>query len=70
MEFVFVATMLALLVTIPMSQLAGASPYSADYDHGCSDAGISNADYRYINQPDKEPSNLCFIALITSPKQI
>ena len=48
--------MLALLVTIPMSQLAGASPYSAGYDHGCDDAKISNADDRYINQPDKGPN--------------
>ena len=27
--------------------------YDSGYDHGCDDAGISNPDNRYINQPEK-----------------
>jgi hypothetical protein len=27
------------------------------YDHGCSDAGISDPSYRYINEPGKGPSD-------------
>jgi hypothetical protein len=37
--------------------MAKGIPYQAGYDHGCDDAEISNADARYINQPDKGPSN-------------
>jgi hypothetical protein len=55
-KFVIVATLITIFATIPASHLAAASPYSAGYDHGFDDAKISNADDRYINQPDKRPS--------------
>ena len=55
-KLVIVTTILTILVTIPTSQPATASPYSAGYDHGCDDAKISNANDKYINQPDKGPS--------------
>jgi hypothetical protein len=32
------------------------SPYESGYDHGCDDAGISDPDDRYINQPEKGPA--------------
>ena len=32
------------------------SPYESGRDHGCDDAGISDPDDRYINQPEKGPS--------------
>jgi hypothetical protein len=32
------------------------SPYNSGYDHGCDDAGISDPDNRYINQPEKGPA--------------
>jgi hypothetical protein len=52
-----------LIVTAANSSLviqtamAKETPYQAGYDHGCDDAKISNADARYINQPDNGPSN-------------
>ncbi len=58
MKFVIAATLITIFATIPASHLAAASPYSAGYDHGCDNAKISNADDRYINQPDKGPSNI------------
>lgn len=33
--------------------IASKSPYRSGYDHGCDDADISDADDRYINQPEK-----------------
>jgi hypothetical protein len=30
--------------------------YDSGYDHGCDDAGISDPNNRYINQPDKGPA--------------
>src|ERR671933_718408 len=56
MKFVIAATLITIFATIPASHLAAASQYSAGYDHGCDNAKISNADDRYINQPDKGPS--------------
>jgi hypothetical protein len=32
------------------------SAYQSGYDHGCDDAGISDSDERYINQPEKGPA--------------
>jgi len=32
------------------------SPFESGYDHGCDDAGISDPDDRYINQPEKGPA--------------
>lgn len=55
-SLLIVATMLAILVIVPTSQLAAASPRSAGYDHGCSDASLPASD-RYINQPDKGPAD-------------
>jgi hypothetical protein len=34
-----------------------ANPYDHGYDQGCSDAGISDASSRYINEPGKGPSD-------------
>lgn len=33
------------------------SPNESGFDHGCDDADISSPSGRYINQPDKGPSN-------------
>lgn len=32
------------------------SAYQSGYDHGCDDAGISDPDDRYINEPEKGPA--------------
>jgi hypothetical protein len=32
------------------------SRYAFGYDHGCDDAGISDPNDRYINQPERGPS--------------
>jgi hypothetical protein len=52
-----VIIMAAASVGIIQTAMAKGIPYQAGYDHGCDDAEISNADARYINQPDKGPSN-------------
>ena len=61
-KFAITATILILFGIIP-SQLAAASPYSAGYDHGCSDAGISNPDDRSLTNQIKVQAaivpNLC-----------
>jgi hypothetical protein len=46
-------------VTVSPVQLAtgsSTSPYQAGYNHGCSDARISDPSERYINQPERGPS--------------
>jgi hypothetical protein len=46
-------------VTASQMQLAtgsGTSPYQSGYNHGCSDARISDPSDRYINEPGKGPS--------------
>jgi len=35
---------------------AKSSPYKSGYSHGCDDAEISDANNRYINQPEKGPT--------------
>ena len=35
---------------------ASSEAYNSGYEHGCDDAGISDPDDRYINQPEKGPS--------------
>jgi hypothetical protein len=50
-----------LLLTIGATQssslaYASSDAYDSGYDHGCNDAGISNPDDRYINQPEKGPA--------------
>jgi hypothetical protein len=52
-----VIIMAAASVGIIQAAMAKETPYQAGYDHGCNDGKISNADDRYINQPDKGPSN-------------
>src|SRR5947208_7814060 len=51
------SVILLLVLSVPIVRPVYASPYSAGYDHGCSDAKISNADDRYINQPGKGSSD-------------
>jgi hypothetical protein len=34
---------------------ASSDVYYSGFDHGCADAGISNPNDRYLNQPGKEP---------------
>lgn len=48
--------MAAASVGIVQTAIAKGTPYQAGYDHGCDDAKISNVDARYVNQPDKGPS--------------
>ena len=57
-EYAVIAASAILLISlsVPILRPVYASPYSAGYDHGCDDAKISNADDRYINQPDKGPN--------------
>jgi hypothetical protein len=45
-------------VTASQTQLATAStsPYQSGYNHGCSDARISDPSDQYINEPGKGPS--------------
>jgi hypothetical protein len=56
-----VATIISLILSTQQSMFAvfasESSPYDSGYDHGCDDAGISDPDDRYINQPDKGPSH-------------
>lgn len=47
-----------LIASIPSisSAFASSDAYDSGSDHGCDDAGISDPDDRYINQPEKGPS--------------
>ena len=47
---------LILSVTTGSSGYASNDVYDSGYDHGCSDAEISNPNDRYLNQPEKGPS--------------
>jgi uncharacterized membrane protein YgcG len=49
------SAVLLLLLSVPIMRPVLASPRSAGYDHGCSDASLSPSE-RYINQPGKGPS--------------
>ena len=48
--------MAILLTSIPNLQIYALSAKQSGYQHGCSDASISDPDDRYINQPKKGPS--------------
>jgi hypothetical protein len=53
-----IVVLMAFLL-VPQLQQANASsksPYQSGQDHGCDDAGISDVDDRYINQPEKGAS--------------
>jgi len=50
---VFISMILA--VTTGSSGYASSDAYDSGYNHGCDDAGISDPDDRYINQPEKGP---------------
>jgi hypothetical protein len=50
---VFISMILA--VATDSSGYASSNAYDSGYNHGCDDAGISDADDRYINQPEKGP---------------
>lgn len=52
----FIICTLTLLSPLSSSQVYAASPYDSGYDHGCSDAGISDPSSQYINEPGKGPS--------------
>ncbi|MGC1134808.1 MAG: hypothetical protein WA941_18415 [Nitrososphaeraceae archaeon] len=45
-----------LTLTIGSPGYASSDAYDSGYDHGCDDAGISDPDDRYYNQPEKGPS--------------
>ena len=47
---------MALTVTTSSSGYASSDAYDSGYDHGCDDAGISDPDDRYINQPERGPA--------------
>ena len=44
-----------LAVGTDSSGYASSIAYDSGYNHGCDDAGISDPDDRYINQPEKGP---------------
>jgi hypothetical protein len=50
--------LLSVILAVQFSSSAYASidAYDSGYSHGCDDAGISDPDDRYINQPEKGPS--------------
>lgn len=50
------SAILLLVLSIPIVRPVSTSPRSAGYDHGCSDAQISDPSERYINQKEKGPS--------------
>jgi hypothetical protein len=52
---ILIATMI-LTITGSVSVYASSDAYDSGYDHGCDDAGISDPDDRYYNQPEKGPS--------------
>ena len=52
---VFLLSMI-LAVQFNSSAYASSDAYDSGYGHGCDDAGISDPDDRYINQPEKGPS--------------
>jgi hypothetical protein len=47
---------LAFSPSLSLVPIFAESPYDAGYEHSCSDAGISSASDRYINQDEKGPS--------------
>ena len=60
---ILIITVIAALVPTAMSSVSVStayasekSPYESGRDHGCDDAGISDSDDRYINEPGKGPS--------------
>ncbi len=53
----FVIFALTVLSPLYYAQVYAASPYDSGYDHGCSDAGMSDPSSRYINEPGKGPSD-------------
>jgi len=52
---VIVATSSSILLQSAMAKKGDAGSYDVGYKHGCSDASLSPS-ARYINQPDKGPS--------------
>ena len=50
----FISTLLTLTIGSP--GYASSDAYDSGYDHGCDDAGITDPDDRYYNQPEKGPS--------------
>jgi hypothetical protein len=53
----FIICTLTLLSPLSSTHVYAASPYNSGYDHGCSDAGISDPSEQYINEPGKGPSD-------------
>jgi hypothetical protein len=49
-----ILTLLTMLS--PLGQQIYAAAHTSGYNHGCSDAQISDPSERYINQPEKGPS--------------
>jgi hypothetical protein len=45
-----------LAITTGSSGYTSSNAYDSGYDHGCDDAGISDPDDRYINQPERGPA--------------
>jgi hypothetical protein len=46
-----------LTIFSPLGQETYAAAHTSGYNHGCSDAQISDSSERYINQPDKGSSS-------------
>ena len=47
----------SLTIFSPLGQQTYAPAHTSGYNHGCSDAQISDPSERYINQPDKRSSS-------------
>ena len=47
----------AIVISVTVNDVFATNPYDSGYDHGCSDAGISNPDDWYINQDGKGPED-------------
>ena len=63
MRLIVVSMVTALAIIFISQQMGGfnayaseSSPYDSGYSQGCDDAGISDPDDRYINQPEKGPA--------------
>ena len=52
----FLICTLTVFSPLSLTQVYAADAYDSGYDHGCSDAGISDSSERYTNQPEKGPS--------------
>jgi hypothetical protein len=51
--FILLTSLPPSLQFIDAATVPAKSPYKSGYDHGCTDAGVSDSSAKYINQPEK-----------------